>query len=273
MILPDGQPEQPSVPQDALIAARGVSVAFAGRTVLDHVDLGVARGEIVTIVGLNGSGKTTLVRVMLGLTAPDSGTVRRVAGLRVGYVPQRLDIDATMPLTVRRFLTLGARDAGDRVASALAEAGVGHLAGAQMVALSGGERRRVILARALLREPDLLVLDEPMSGVDVSGQVELYRLIESIRDRHGCGVLLVSHDLHVVMVATDRVVCLNHHVCCTGQPESVLAHAEFRALFGEHVAQVLALYHHEHDHAHAADGRVVPLDDDVPAALPSGRPG
>jgi len=250
-----------AAPDGALIAAHGVSVSFAGRPVLDGVDLAVAPGEIVTIVGLNGSGKTTLVRVMLGLLAADRGQVRQLPGLRVGYVPQRLDVDRTLPLTVRRFLTLGAPGSGVQVAAALNEAGVGHLEGAQMTALSGGERRRVILARALLREPQLLVMDEPMSGVDVSGQVELYRLIERIRDRHGCGVLLVSHDLHVVMAATDRVVCLNHHVCCSGRPESVLAHAEFRALFGEQVAQVLALYHHEHDHEHAADGHVVPLDE------------
>ncbi|MDP6565760.1 MAG: metal ABC transporter ATP-binding protein [Alphaproteobacteria bacterium] len=244
---------------DILVAAEGLSVTLGGRRVLDAVDLQVARGEIVTVIGLNGSGKSTLARALTGLLPPAAGRVRRAEGLRLGYSPQHIRIDPTLPLTVRRFLTLGGRADPEALAAVLVEVGAGALGSAQISDLSGGERHRVMLARALLRRPDLLVLDEPMSGVDVAGQGELYSLIERIRDGYQCGVLLISHDLHVVMAATDRVICLNHHVCCTGRPDSIVAHPEFRALFGAAVADRLAVYHHHHDHAHDASGEIVPL--------------
>ncbi|HZD25858.1 MAG TPA: metal ABC transporter ATP-binding protein [Alphaproteobacteria bacterium] len=247
---------------DILLAGRGLTVTAGGHRILDHVDIEVRRGEIVTIVGLNGSGKTTLVRALLGLQAVGGGRVERRPGLRIGYVPQHLDRDPTLPLTVRRFLALGARAGTQEVAATLAEVGAAEMQDAQLIDLSGGELQRVLLARALLRRPDLLALDEPMSGVDVSGQLEIYRLIEGIRERRRCGILLVSHDLHVVMAATDRVVCLNHHVCCTGQPESVLEHPEFRQLFGDRAARVVGIYHHEHDHRHEPGGAVAPLPAD-----------
>jgi len=242
-----------------LIAGTGLTIDIAGRRILDAVDIAISRGEIVTLVGLNGSGKTTLARALLGLMPLSAGRVDRQPGLTVGYVPQSLALDRTLPLTVKRFLGLAGRAVPAALSAVLDEVGLAALIDSQVTALSGGELRRVMLARALLHEPDLLVLDEPMSGVDVSGQVELYDLIDRIRRRHHCGVLLVSHDLHLVMAATDRVVCLNHHVCCTGQPDAVLENAEFRALFGDRVAQALAVYHHQHDHRHAADGRVVPI--------------
>jgi zinc transport system ATP-binding protein len=164
-----------------------------------------------------------------------------------------------MPLTLQRFLTLGGKVSGPVLDETLAEVGLSGRLQAQVAALSGGELHRAMLARALLRRPDFLVLDEPMSGVDVAGQGQLYQLIETIRDRYNCGVLLISHDLHVVMAATDRVICLNHHVCCTGRPDTVVGDPEFRALFGAAVADRLALYHHHHDHSHDPDGGVVPL--------------
>jgi zinc transport system ATP-binding protein len=244
-----------------LIEARGLSVRFRDRTILDQVDLQVSRGEIVTVIGLNGAGKSTLVRALLGLTTPASGTIIRQPGLRIGYSPQHLHLDATLPLTVARFLTLGARTSEARLRELLAEVGVAEVLHNQVADISGGELHRVLLARALLRKPDLLVLDEPLAGVDVAGQSELYRLIADIRDRYACGVLLVSHDLHVVMAATDRVVCINHHVCCTGRPEAVTRHPEFVALFGRHVAEVLAVYTHHHDHQHDVAGAPVPLDE------------
>lgn len=252
----------PSVPehksQDLLIAATDVEVRFGGQAVLSGASVTVRPGEIVTLIGPNGAGKTTLVRAMLGLVKPSAGRVERKAGLRVGYVPQRLHIDPSLPITVRRFLHLGAPRPDRDIDSALAEAGAGHVAASPMQGISGGELQRVMLARALLREPDLLVLDEPVQGVDITGQAEFYRLIQHIRQHRGVAVLMVSHDLNVVMANTDHVVCLNHHVCCAGHPEAVSRHPEFVALFGTEVASALALYTHAHDHHHDLDGHIVP---------------
>lgn len=238
-----------------LIAARGVGKRFAGRDVLAHVDLAVRAGEIVALIGPNGAGKTTLIKIMLGLMAPDAGRVERDAALRIGYVPQNLTIDPLLPLTVRRFLALARARTGDPVA-VLTETGVAHAIDAAIQDLSGGELRRVLLARALMGEPQLLVLDEPVQGVDVAGQAALHELIAGLRARRGLGVLIVSHDLHFVLAATDRVVCLNGHVCCTGRPEEVGRDPAYRALFGD--APGLALYAHHHDHEHDAAGHAVP---------------
>jgi zinc transport system ATP-binding protein len=253
--------DRPTADRSYLIEAHALCVRYRERSILERVDLEVSRGEIVTVIGLNGAGKSTLVRVLLGLVAPESGDIVRQPGLRIGYSPQHMHLDPTLPLTVARFLTLGARTSEQRLRELLAEVGVADVLHSQIADISGGELHRVLLARALLRKPDLLVLDEPLAGVDVSGQSELYRLIADIRDRYACGVLMVSHDLHVVMAATDRVVCINHHVCCTGRPESVTRHPEFVALFGRHVADGLALYAHHHDHQHDVAGAPVPMDD------------
>ena len=231
-----------------LVELDAVQVAFGRRVALNDVSLALHPGEIVTVIGPNGAGKTTLLRVALGLQRPDAGQVRRRPGLRIGYVPQRLAVDETLPLTVRRFLALASR-AGPPIMTALAEVGAGHALDLPLQTLSGGELQRVLLARALLREPELLVLDEPVQGVDIAGQAELFALIRRIRDTRDCGVLLVSHDLHLVMAATDRVVCLNHHVCCSGHPEAVSRDPAYRALFGAAV-EGFALYAHHHDHSH-----------------------
>ena len=252
----------PSTATEPLVQAHGIHVARGGREVLQDVDIAVSPGEIVTLIGLNGAGKSTLVLVLLGLERPDAGTVRRKPGLRIGYSPQHLQRDATLPISVRRFLTLGASASPSRLEELLDDVGAGDVLDSPLAEISGGELHRVALARALLREPELLVLDEPLAGVDVSGQSDLYRLIEGIRDRQGCGVLLVSHDLHLVMAATDTVVCLNHHVCCTGHPHSVASHPAFVSLFGSHISQVLAVYEHHHDHRHGAFDEPIPLPDD-----------
>ncbi len=243
-----------------LISARGISVVFHGKSVLDHVDLDVASGEIVTLIGLNGAGKSTLLKVMLGLLPPDHGSVVRKAGLRIGYTPQKLALDATLPLTVQRFLSLAQGVTSAQVQAALVEVEAQGVLSQQVSALSGGELQRVLLARALLRKPELLVLDEPMSNVDIAGQSDLYRLIAQLRDRHHCGVLLVSHDLHLVMAQTDRAVCLHHHICCTGHPHTVASDPAFRQLFGDRVAETLAWYRHHHDHHHGPHGETVPHD-------------
>jgi len=242
-----------------LIEAKGVVVRHGRRAVLDHIDVSVGPGEIVTLIGPNGAGKTTLVRVLLGLQPKLSGSVRRRPGLRLGYLPQRLAVDPTLPLTVRRFLSLTA-NGGTDVEALLDEVGARRCAGQQLSELSGGELQRVLLARALAREPELLVLDEPVQGVDFAGQIELFHLIASLRDRRGCGILMVSHDLHLVMSATDRVLCLNQHLCCSGAPEAVSRHPEYLRLFGPRAAAELAVYTHHHDHAHTPAGEVVPVE-------------
>ena len=245
---------------DLLISGSGLCLARGGRNILDNVDIEVGRGDVVTVVGLNGCGKTTLVRALLGLTPIDSGTVWHRAGLRVGYTPQRVKLDPIMPMPVARYLTLGGRHDDDRLRRVLDEVELNGALNAQIPELSGGEFNRVALARALLRDPDLLVLDEPLSSVDIAGQAKLYELIEAIRRRRGCGVLMISHDLHLVMSTTDIVVCLNHHVCCSGRPMAVIENPEFIALFGARLAESLAVYAHRHDHEHDPAGRILPQD-------------
>ena len=239
-----------------LVEARGLGVRRGGRWLLHDVDIAVERREVVTLIGPNGAGKTTLVRALLGLLRPDSGTVHRDAEVTVGYVPQRVHFDSTLPLTVARLMTLTSRRPPDAVNEALEETAVGHVLSARVSDLSSGELQRVLLARALMRLPNLLVLDEPLQGVDYTGEAELYELIAGIVERRACGVLLVSHDLHIVMGATDRVVCLNRHVCCTGAPEEVVGHDEFRRLFGPRAAAGAAVYRHAHDHVHDLAGDV-----------------
>ncbi len=241
-----------------LAEMRGVQLTLGGRRVLEQVDISVCGGEIVTLVGPNGAGKSTLVRVLLGLMEPEQGSVWLRPGLRIGYMPQRLSVDPVLPLTVRRFLALGGKSSGSRVNEVLQEVGAGGLLHAPVRSLSGGELQRVLLARALLRDPQLLILDEPVQGVDVAGQTDLYRLIGRIRDRLHCGILMVSHDLHLVMATTDRVVCLNRHVCCSGPPEDVSGDPAYLALFGS--SPGLAVYTHHHDHHHHLDGRIAPLE-------------
>ena len=228
----------------SLIAAHGLSVRVAGRLLLYDVDLTVERGEIVTVVGPNGAGKTTLLRALIG-AIPATGRIERAPGLRIGYVPQRLHLDATLPLTVGRFLRLGTRGDRNGVGRALAETGVPDLAGRQMSALSGGQFQRVLLARALLAEPDLLMLDEPAQGLDQPGIAALYRLVETIRTRLGCGVLMISHDLHVVMRAADRVIGLNGIIWCEGTPTVVSSASEYHTLFGDLEEDVLAFHRYE----------------------------
>ena len=239
-----------------LLSLDHVSLRIGATSVLEHIDLRVDSSEIVTLIGPNGAGKSTLIKVALGLVTPDRGRVARRPGLVIGYVPQSVEFDRALPLTVGRFLSLDPLAAGRNAADVLDEVGAGSLADASMLSISGGEMRRVLLARALRREPDLLILDEPTAGVDVNGQTELYRLIHGIRDQHECGVLLVSHDLHIVMAATDRVLCLNRHLCCSGEPHNVAQHPEFIALFGDRAASQLAIYHHHHDHRHNLHGEV-----------------
>lgn len=234
----------------SLIALESVDVQLGGVSVLQGVSLNIRRGEIVTVVGPNGSGKSTLLRVMIGAVKPTSGRVVRAEGLRIGYVPQKLHIDPTLPITVTRFLSLPRPVSAVRARDALHRAGVPDLGGRQMAQLSGGQFQRVLLARALLDAPDLLLLDEATQGLDQPGSAAFYRQIEDVRRDLGCSVVMVSHELHVVMSASDRVICLNGHICCEGHPEVVASAPEYRALFGTGTKGALALYRHEHGHLH-----------------------
>ncbi len=235
-----------------LININDLTVRHGGATVLTGVDLTVDAGEIVTIVGPNGSGKSTLLRAIIGSVAPAAGRVQ-AGGVRIGYVPQKLHIDPTLPMTVMRFLSLPRRVSAATAKQALADAGAPDIGERQMTDLSGGQFQRVLLARALLTRPEVLLLDEPTQGLDQLGAASFYRQIEDVRARLGCAVLMVSHDLHVVMGASDRVICLNGHICCQGAPEIVASAPEYRALFGVGTAGVLALYRHQHDHSHDED--------------------
>lgn len=234
----------------SLVQVENLSVRYGARTVLSRVSLSVEPGEIVTIVGPNGSGKTSLLRALIGAVKPFNGRVTRGSGVTIGYVPQKLHIDQTLPMTVSRFLKLPGGVAVADIDEALAQAGVPELPNAQLSQLSGGQFQRVLLARALIGKPDLLLLDEATQGLDQRGSASFYQQIERVRQDTGCAVLMISHELHVVMSASDRVICLNGHVCCEGTPAVVASAPEYRALFGTGTGGALALYRHEHDHGH-----------------------
>lgn len=231
-----------------LICLKSVSVSFGEREILKDISFDLKAGRILTLLGPNGAGKSTVIRLVLGLLNPTSGKVERHNTLRIGYVPQKLYLDPTMPLTVKRFMTLkpGVRD--KNILPALERVNAAKLINQPMQKLSGGESQRVLLARALLNQPQLLVLDEPTQGVDVNGQLALYDLINQLRNELGCAILMVSHDLHLVMAKTDEVLCLNGHICCSGTPDVVSSHPEFIAMFGSRGAEQLGIYRHHHQH-------------------------
>ncbi|WP_428771701.1 zinc ABC transporter ATP-binding protein ZnuC [Vibrio sp.] len=227
-----------------------ISVRFDDRTILDKVSLQLNQGKITTLIGPNGAGKSTLVKVLLGLERRFEGQLIKPATLTIGYVPQKLKLNDTLPLSVQRFLQLAGKYSRQELLDSMKLVGIEHLLTASMHALSGGETQRVLLARALLRRPQLLVLDEPAQGVDVQGQIDLYDLIDDIRNRFHCGVFMVSHDLHLVMAKTDDVICLHHHVCCSGTPADISRHPSYLNLFGHTPKETLAFYQHHHEHHH-----------------------
>ncbi|MFQ5438251.1 MAG: ATP-binding cassette domain-containing protein [Paracoccaceae bacterium] len=234
---------------ETLIETRGLWLNFGGQDALRDVNLSIKAGEIVTIVGPNGSGKSSLLKCLIGAATPDRGTVTRKPGLRIGYVPQKLQLDPVFPMPVDRFLRLagGSRAERDSLAARLEITGVMRR---QVAELSGGQMQRVLLAQALIGKPQLLILDEATGGLDQPAEANFYRLIEEVRGDLGCAILMVSHDLHVVMSASNRVLCLNGHICCEGAPSVVSNAPEYRELFGLGTEGTLALYRHEHDHGH-----------------------
>ena len=244
---------------DIVLRAENLCYVKKGKHILQNVNMVLRQSEIATLIGPNGAGKTTLVRLLLGLDAPTSGSIARQPDLRIGYVPQKVAIPNALPLRVRDFMALGGVVDKQRIAALLQEMDVDSLSEQAVQQISGGEFQRVMLARALLNEPQLLILDEPAQGLDVIGQQALYEKISDICRWRQCTVLMVSHDLHLVMAATDQVICLNTHVCCTGHPDDISAHPEYLKLFGSAI-DGLAVYAHHHDHEHDVHGNIVQAD-------------
>jgi len=242
------------MPAELLLSARNLGYTQAKRLILDNVSFELRRSQITTIIGPNGAGKSTLTNIVNGLINDYTGEIERLPGLRIGYLPQKVYVNTLMPLSVERLLQLTHSASGQEIEHALAQSEVGYLRKRQVRSLSEGELKRVLLARTTLGKPDLLVLDEPTAGVDVSGEIRMYELIGELRNQLQCAVLLVSHDLHLVMSQTDQVLCLNQHLCCSGLPESVSQHPEHLALFGNQAAESIAIYAHHHDHVHDVSG-------------------
>ena len=246
-----------------LVTLENCGVSKNNRWIARGISFGVKAGEIVTLIGPNGSGKSTSAKMALGILKADEGQVMRSPTLKVGYVPQKLSVDWTLPLTVERFMRLTGDVVSSDIQKALLQTGVSKLSKSEIRNLSGGELQRVLLARAIARKPNLLVLDEPVQGVDFTGEAALYDLIKNVRDETGCGILMISHDLHVVMAATDKVICLNGHMCCQGTPRAVAESDAYQRLFGQRAAASMAIYEHNHDHTHLPDGRVAHADGSI----------
>lgn len=226
-----------------------------GKWLVEGVSLKVEKGKIVTLIGPNGSGKSTTAKIALGIYKNIEGNVEKYTN-KIGYVPQKISIDWTLPLRVYDFMLLTENIDEEVIDEALNLTGVIHLKNKNLGNLSGGEFQRVLIARAISKKPELLVLDEPVQGVDYTGEIALYELIKKISDTLNCGILLISHDLHTVMTATDHVVCLNGHVCCSGTPMDVAKNNEYKTLFGEKASQILSVYEHKHDHVHSEEGQI-----------------
>ena len=241
--------------QNILVKLNQVGFRLKDKWLVKGVSLQIKKGQIVTLIGPNGSGKSTTAKIALGIYKKIDGAVEKYTN-KVGYVPQKISIDWTLPLRVKDFMVLTENLKDEDINEALSLTGVIQLKNKNLGDLSGGEFQRVLIARAISKKPDLLVLDEPVQGVDFTGEIALYKLIKKITDELNCGILLISHDLHTVMSATDHVVCLNGHVCCSGSPMDVAKNNEYKALFGEQASQILSRYEHRHDHIHTNEGEI-----------------
>ena len=243
--------------QNILVKLNKAGFSLNNKWLVKGVSLQVEKGKIVTLIGPNGSGKSTTAKIALGIYKKIDGSVEKYTN-KVGYVPQKISIDWTLPLRVNDFMVLTESLDKESIDEALSLTGVIHLKDKNLGDLSGGEFQRVLLARAISKKPELLVLDEPVQGVDFTGEIALYELIKKISEKLNCGILLISHDLHVVMSATDFVICLNGHVCCSGKPHTVVKDEKYKELFGDRASNILSLYEHDHDHSHSADGSIDP---------------
>ena len=244
-----------SLNNNILVKLENTGVMIDNKWLVKGVSLEVKKGKIVTLIGPNGSGKSTTAKIALGIYKNIEGKVEKFTN-KISYVPQKISIDWTLPIRVSDFMLLTENLTKEEINNALKLTGVEHLKSNDLRNLSGGEFQRVLIARAIAKKPDLLVLDEPVQGVDFTGEIALYELIKKISDELNCGILLISHDLHTVMSATDHVVCLNGHVCCSGSPTEVAKNKEYKALFGEHASQILSRYEHKHDHVHTNEGKI-----------------
>ena len=244
-----------SLEKNILVKLNNVGIQQNEKWLVKGVSLEVEKGKIVTLIGPNGSGKSTTAKIALGIYKNIEGNVEKLTN-NIGYVPQKISIDWTLPLRVKDFMVLTDNTKDELIDEALSLTGVIHLKEKNLGNLSGGEFQRVLLSRAISKKPELLVLDEPVQGVDFTGEIALYELIKKISEKLNCGILLISHDLHTVMSATDHVVCLNGHVCCSGSPKDVARNNEYKALFGEQASQTLSVYEHKHDHEHSIDGKI-----------------
>ena len=238
-----------------LVSLENAGIYKSPKWLIRGVSLEVKSRQIVTLIGPNGSGKTTTAKMVLNILEPDEGSLKRYTN-KIAYVPQKINIDWTMPLRVVDFMRLTNNLSNNEIIESLNQTGVEKLFKEQLHGLSGGEFQRVLLARAIAKKPELLVLDEPVQGVDFNGEIDLYNIIKNISANLNCGILLVSHDLHFVMSATDHVVCLNGHICCSGKPSAVIKDKAYIELFGEHRSKTLTYYQHDHDHTHNSDGSV-----------------
>ena len=238
-----------------LLKLENVGFSKNNKWLVKGVSLEVRQGEIVTLIGPNGSGKSTTAKIALGIYKKIEGKVNKFTN-KIGYVPQKISIDWTLPIRVIDFMSLTDEPTDEQINIALNLTGVEHLKNKSLGSLSGGEFQRVLIARAIAKQPEVLVLDEPVQGVDFKGEIALYELIKKISEELNCGILLISHDLHVVMSATDFVVCLNGHVCCSGTPQVVAKNNEYKELFGDRASSILSLYEHKHDHTHSQDGTI-----------------
>ena len=241
---------------DPLIKLDNTGVYKLSKWLVRGVSLEVSKGQIVTLIGPNGSGKTTTAKMALNILNPDEGTILRNTK-KIAYVPQKINIDWALPLRVSDFMNITSNISDSLILENLKLTGVEHLIHSDIKNLSGGEFQRVLIARAIAKKPEFLVMDEPVQGVDFNGEISLYKLIKNISDNLNCGILLISHDIHFVMSSTDHVICLNGHVCCSGTPSYVAKNQAYIELFGEHTASVLSLYKHKHEHTHSIDGSIV----------------
>ena len=244
-----------TIENNVLVKLTEVGLKQRNKCLVKGVSLIVERGKIVTLIGPNGSGKSTTAKIAIGLHKNIEGNVEKFTD-KIGYVPQKISVDWTLPLRGHDFMVLTENLKDEEINKALTLTGVLNLKNKNLGNLSGGEFQRVLLARAISKKPELLVLDEPVQGVDFTGEIALYKLIKEISDKLNCGILLISHDLHTVMSATDHVVCLNGHVCCSGSPIDVAKNNEYKALFGDQASQILSRYEHKHDHIHSSDGSI-----------------
>jgi len=238
-----------------LVKLENAGVQRTSKWLVKGISFEISQGQIVTLIGPNGSGKTTTAKMILNIMNADEGQITRNTD-KMAYVPQKINIDWTMPLRVIDFMKITNNLNDNQVIESLTTTGVDKLLYNQIHNLSGGEFQRVLIARAIAKKPDLLVLDEPVQGVDYNGEIALYNLIKKISVNLNCGILLISHDMHFVMSTTDHVVCLNGHICCSGTPSSVVKNPEYIKLFGEHNSETLSYYQHHHDHSHDNDGSV-----------------